>query len=435
MIKDFDGEKGNVDLVFDEANQNKDYFNLICDKNYSSSGKLKNVCISVKDSIIVKDVISRGGSKILDGYNPLFSATVVQRLVNNGAIVVGKTTQDEFGFGSFNVNVGKGFSVPKNPFDSERSCGGSSGGGCAFTQNCTGEHISLVESTGGSIACPASFCGVFGFTPTYGLLSRYGLIDYGNSLDKIGFASKYLDNIANILGYCIGKDENDSTSLDVNEKYSIKSLKGLKVGLVSEGFDVDEGVKNVIIEYLDTKKVKYDEVSLDFSYKYGVAAYYIVAMCEASTNLAKYCGMRYGLSDEIKGDFNQYFSKIREEGFGNEAKRRVMLGTFARMVGYRDAYYIKALKVKTMIIKDYKKKFKKYDVLITPTMPFIAPRFDDIKNMSVVDNYMADKLLAGVNLGGFPHLNVPVGFLNKMPVGMLVIADHLMEKNLFRGWL
>lgn len=431
MIKEC--SKENVDLVFKEANN--EYFNILCDKKYSSKGALKNVCLSVKDSIIVKDVISRGGSKILEGYKPLFNATVVQRLVDEGAIVVGKTSQDEFGFGSFNVNVGKGFNVPKNPFDSERCCGGSSGGGCAFTQKCSGVHVAVVESTGGSIACPASFCGVFGFTPTYGLLSRYGLIDYGNSLDKIGFASKHLEDIANVLNYSVGKDENDSTSLDVNEKYSIKSLKGLKVGLITEGFEVDEGVKNVINDYLETKGIKFDWVSMPFSYKYCVAAYYIVAMCEASTNLAKYCGMRYGLASEISGGFNEYFSKIREAGFGDEAKRRIMLGTFARMAGYRDAYYIKALKVRTLIIEEYKKLFEKYDVLITPSMPFIAPRFDEIKKLKAVDHYMADKLLTGVNLAGLPHLSVPVGFFNKMPVGMLVIADHLMEKNLFREWL
>jgi len=401
--------------------------------------KLLGVIISAKDAICVKGVESTAGSRILRGYKPLFNATVIERAVAQGAIVIGKTAQDEFGFGSFSVNVGLDFKVPKNPFDKERSCGGSSGGAAGFTSKVSFPHIALGESTGGSIASPASFCGVFGLTPTYGRVSRYGLMDFGNSLDKIGPMGKSIDDAALLFEVISGFDENESTTLkDPVEKYSVSSknnIRNKKIGIIKDSFKegVDKKVDKKIwesVKRLESEGAKVEEISLPFPIKYGLAAYYLIGTSEASTNLAKYCGMRYGASEKLEGNFNEYFTKVRSKHLGEEAKRRIMLGTFARMSGYRDAYYVKALKVRTKIIQEYKKAFKKYDALVSPTVPILPPKFSEIEKLTPLQHYMMDIMLVGPNVAGLPHLNVPVGFADKLPVGMLLIGDHLQEKKL-----
>jgi len=407
-------------------------------KQKKAKGTLLGLPVSVKDCIVVKNVESTAGSKILKGYFPTFNATCVQKCIDEGAVIIGKTAQDEFGFGGFSVNVGVGFRIPKNPFDRERACGGSSGGSGGITQKARFSHISLAESTGGSIAAPASFCGVAGLCPTYGLVSRYGLIDYANSLDKIGPMGKTVEECALMLNIISGHDEKDSTSLSMKKEnyldYLKKDIKNLKVAVIKEAFGkgTEGNVSKKILDKLAGLNVKYDEISLPINYKYSIATYYLLATTEASTNLAKYCGMRYGAAEKLEGNFNEYFSKVRSLNFGKEAKRRIILGTFARMAGFRDAYYLKAEKVRTKIIEEYKKAFKKYDILISPTMPILPPKIEDIKKLTPLQNYMMDIMTVGPNVAGLPHLSVNAGNEKGLPVGMMMTADHLQEGKLIQ---
>ncbi len=414
-------------------------------KSQSAEGKgrLNNIAVSVKDCICVKDLESRAGSKILENYKPVFDATVIEKIKQQGAIIIGKTAQDAFGFGSFSTNVGKDMSVPLNPFDKQRACGGSSGGAAGFTQKAPFRHIALGQSTGGSIVAPASFCGVVGLCPTYGRVSRYGLMDYANSLDKIGPIAKTVEDIALMLEIIAGYDEKESTTLNAKvPKYTDflkKDIKNLKIGIIKEAFGkgIDKEVKDKVedaIKELEKQGAKTENISLPLTEKYVIPTYYLLAMCEASTNLAKFCGMRYGASEAIKGNFNEYFSKVRSDYFNDESKRRIIIGTFARMAGHRDAYYIKAAKVRTKIIEEYKKAFKKVDLLVSPTMPFVAPKFKEIEKLSPLQSYMADILTAGPNLAGLPHISIPVGFnKDKMPIGLMLIADHLKEEKLIQA--
>lgn len=391
--------------------------------------------VSVKDSICTKDIPTTGGSKILDGYKPRFDATCVRRLKKAGGIIIGKTAMDSFGFGSFCTNVGFGKAVPLNPFDKRRTCGGSSGGAAGFTQKFEMPHVALGESTGGSIACPASFCGVVGLTPTYGRVSRYGQIDYASSLDKIGTLAKTVDKCAEALEIIAGADWKDSTCQDRPKGFTDVEAAEIKIGIIKESFGegVDEEVKLRVQEAVNKLNLNVKEVSLPLAAKYGVPVYYLLAMTEASTNLAKLSGLRYGQEDSVEmKNFNHYFTEIRSKNFNKEAKRRIMIGTFARMAGFRDAYYIKAAKIRTLIIDEYKRLFEKYDVLISPTMPIVAPTFDEISKLTPLQNYMMDTLTVGPNLAGIPHMSVPCGMIDGLPVGMLLIADHWNEKKIIQ---
>lgn len=406
-------------------------------------GKLSGVPLSVKDCICVEGVLSRAGSKALDNYKPLFSATAVRKCIEEGAIIVGKTAQDEFGFGSFSVNVGIGFDVPLNPHDKNRVCGGSSGGSAGITSKTKLMHASLGESTGGSIVAPSAFCGVAGLCPTYGRVSRYGLIDYGNSLDKIGPITKSVGDSAQILSVISGHDHLDSTSLNYSDftMPEMADVAGMKIGIVTDfmGEGIDENIRKSIEELsstLECQGAMLGKASLPVTAKYGIPSYYITAVCEASTNLAKYSGLRYGHSLPLKGDFNEYFAEVRSSAFGKEAKRRIMLGTFARMAGYRDAYYIKAAKVRTLIIKEYLRAFKDFDVLLCPTMPVLPPRFDEISKLSPLQNYLMDIMTVGPNIAGLPHLSVNCGTTNNgshgLPIGALFTAPHMKEESLIK---
>jgi aspartyl-tRNA(Asn)/glutamyl-tRNA(Gln) amidotransferase subunit A len=417
-----------------KLNEEYNCFNVIEEKKNKEEGRLKDYLISIKDCICVKGMESTAGSAILKGYKPVFNATAVEKILNEGATIIGKTSQDEFGFGSFSLNVGKGMKHPLNPIDKERVCGGSSGGSACITKLAKFKHISISESTGGSIVCPAAYCGVIGLCPTYGRVSRYGLIDYANSLDKIGPMAKSMEEIAIGMEIISGYDKKDSTSLNEPvedySKYLNQDIKGLKIGLIKEslGEGVEEEVKVEFLKKVEELKEKgaiVEEVSLPQTFKYGVATYYIIALCESSTNLSKYCGMRYGEEEKLEGNFNEYFSKVRSKYLGNEAKRRIMLGTFARMSGFRDAYYIKATKIRTLIINEYKKLFENYDCLISPTMPNLPPKITDANNLTPLENYMMDILTVGPNLAGLPHITVPIG--KELPVGFMIIGDHLKE--------
>ena len=423
------------ELALEQANNIK---KLIKSKDKKiKNKKLLGVPISVKDAICVKNIETTAGSRILKGYKPLFNATVIEKIIDEGGIIIGKTSQDEFGFGGFSINT---FNAPKNPFDKERSCGGSSGGAAGLSQKLE-NHIALGESTGGSIVEPASFCGVFGLCPTYGLVSRYGLIDFGNSLDKIGPIGKNLGDVALLMKIISGHDKDDSTSLNVKpenyQEHIKKSVKGMKVGIIKEAFGqgVEKDVEKAVhkgIEKLEESNVKAEEISLELPIKYGIATYYMIATSEASTNLAKYCGMRYGKSEKLEGNFNEYFTKVRSENFTEEAKRRIILGTFARMAGYRDAFYLKAAKVRTLMIDEYKKAFRKFDALVSPTTPMLPPKFSEIEKLTPLQQYLADVMTVAPNVAGLPHLNVPVGFEKNLPVGMLLTADHLQEGKLLQ---
>jgi len=418
-----------------KINDEYHFFTTLADVPAVKEGKLSGYSISIKDAILLKDVETTASSTILKNYKPLFNATVVEKMLNEGGNISAKAVHDEFGFGVFSVNL-HGIPVPLNPLDKERTCGGSSGG-CAGAVAKLDNHISLGESTGGSIVCPAAFCGVVGLCPTYGRISRYGLIDYGNSLDKIGPITKTVADTAKLLSVIAGNDPHDSTSatvaVDDYESFVGKDVTGMKVGVIKEGFGegVDPKVAAEVkksIEVLKSKGVTVEEVSLPLVSKYSLAVYYIQGTSEVSTNLSKLCGMRYGQMSEPSGkSFNDYFTGVRSNEFTEEAKRRIMLGTFARMAGTRDAYYIKAAQVRTMIIEEYKKLFETYDALLSPAMPCIAPRFDEIEKMTPLQHYMMDILLVGPNVAGLPHMTVPTGTVDTMPVGTMLIGDHFKE--------
>ncbi|MBU2638567.1 MAG: aspartyl/glutamyl-tRNA amidotransferase subunit A [Nanoarchaeota archaeon] len=389
----------------------------------SPKGKLAGIPVSVKDCICVKDVETTAGSKILTGYKPVYNATAVEKAIKEGAIIIGKTSQDEFGFGGFNTNVGIGFEMPRNPFDKLRCTGGSSGGAAGITQLADFPHIAIAESTGGSIACPASFCGVAGMTPTYGLVSRYGLIDYASSMDKIGVMAKSAGECRLMLNVIKGRDAKDSTSIEGKAK--IKTIRS--VAVIKEAIDVDDDVKNTVLKCLEKNEIEYDIISLPLVAKYSNPAYYILAASEASTNLARYSGFKYGAEFTLDEDYNHYFSSARSACFGKEAKRRILMGTFARMAGFRDAFYLKAAKVRTMIINEYKEAFKHYDLIAGPTMPCIAPKLAEISKLTPLQQYMMDKLTVGPNLAGLPHINVTAGFSKGLPIGMMLTGGHFCE--------
>ena len=403
------------------------------------SGRLAGVYVSVKDNVCVEGMPSTAGSKVLEGYVPPFDATVVAKCRLEGAAILGKTTQDEFGFGTFNVNTPYG--VPLNPHDTERSPGGSSGGAAVVTAAADFQHLAISESMGGSISCPASFCGVVGITPTYGRTSRWGLIDYANSLDKIGCMGKTVRDTALLLSVISGPDRYDSTVLytpvEDYTAYAGEPVEGMRVGVPREYFGegVDQGVSDSVwdgIKRLEDAGAEIVEVSLPFT-RYSLSSYYIIAMAEASTNLAKFCGLRYGLQLPLEGSFDEYFSRVRSAGFSDEAKRRIILGTYARMAGYRDAYYVKALRVRTRVIEDFRRVFGEVDVLAAPTMPVVAPRFDEIADMEPIQHYMMDILTVAPNLAGVPMASVPCGESDGMPVGLHVMADYLGEGDVIRA--
>ena len=387
---------------------------------------------SAKDNLTSKDMETCAGSRILEGYFPPFDATAIARMREAGGKLIGKTNMDEFGFGTFSTN--SGLEVPRNPFDLERACGGSSGGS-ACAAAVFEDHPSLGVSTGGSICCPASFCGVYGIAPTYGRVSRYGLIDYGNSLDKIGVLSSKAGDLRRYINIIAGRDKKDPTSCVQpelkDERAPVRSVAVPKEGVEGLSKDVEAAFTNALDE-LRRMGIEVETVDMP-SLKYAMPAYYVLATSEASTNLARYVGMRYGRQDgDLSLKFDDYFSDVRSRYFGDEAKRRILLGTFTRMAGYSDRYYSKARQVREVVIDDYKRVLRDHDAVLAPTMPFTAPRFDDISKMSALDSYKADYLTVPANLAGVPHLNVPCGYDGDgMPIGMQFVADHWNENALF----
>jgi len=395
-------------------------------------GRLAGVAIAVKDVICTKGIRTTCSSRMLEKFVPPYNATVIEKIKEEDGIVIGKTNMDEFAMGSSTET--SYFGPTHNPWDLSRVPGGSSGGSAAAIS--TDEAIlAFGTDTGGSVRCPASYCSVVGVKPTYGLVSRYGLIAYANSLEQIGPMSRDVYDCALFLSVIAGHDPKDSTSVKAAAKDYTESLigdvEGLTIGVPKEFFgegtneDVEKEVWNGIHK-LEELGASCGETSLP-SLEYALATYYIVAMSEASSNLARYDGIRYGYRiDRDNGDWSTVYSKNRRIGFGAEVRRRIILGTYALSTGYYDKYYLKALKIRTLIRRDFENAFKKFNVLIGPTMP-VPPFKIGEKIQDPLALYMCDVDTVSANLAGLPAISVPCGFTDGLPVGMQITAPPLRE--------
>lgn len=392
--------------------------------------------IGIKDNIITKDVRTTCASRMLENFDPIYDATVMQKLHNAGAVMIGKLNMDEFAMGGSTET--SYFHKTYNPWNLEYVPGGSSGGSAAAVA--AGEvPFSLGSDTGGSIRQPAGYCGVVGMKPTYGRVSRYGLVAFASSLDQIGPITRNVEDNAYILQTIAGVDPNDATSADVPVPNYVEQLtgdvKGLKIAVPKEylGEGVHESVRNAVLEALKVLEglgATWEEVSLPNS-KYGVSAYYILSSSEASANLARFDGIRYGYRSEDATNLIDLYKKSRSEGFGDEVKRRIMVGTFALSSGYYDAYYKKAQQIRTLIKQDFEKVFDNYDVVIGPTNPTTAFKIGE-KIDDPVTMYANDLLTIPVNLAGLPGISVPCGFDNGLPIGLQIIGKHFDEGTVYR---
>ncbi|GAV26261.1 glutamyl-tRNA(Gln) amidotransferase subunit A [Carboxydothermus islandicus] len=399
-------------------------------------GPLAGVPVAIKDNMSTAGIRTTCSSKILENYIPPYDATVVEKLKAAGAVFTGKTNLDEFAMGSSTEN--SRFFPTKNPWDLERVPGGSSGGSAASVA--AGEAVvALGSDTGGSIRQPAAFCGIVGLKPTYGAVSRYGLVAFASSLDQIGPFARTVEDAALLLNVIAGHDPKDSTSADIEYpdylSFLNQDIKGLKIGLPKEYFidGIDAGVKKAIddaIKVLESLGAVFEEVSLPHT-KYSLPVYYLIAPAEASSNLARYDGVRYGYRDFEAEDVVEMFSRTRAEGFGAEVKRRIMLGTYALSAGYYDAYYLKALKVRTLIKEDFDRAFTKVDLLLTPTTPTPAFKFGE-KTSDPVSMYLSDIFTMAVNLAGLPGISVPAGFDGHLPVSFQLIGKPFDEGTLLK---
>lgn len=406
-------------------------------KNGEAIGALAGIPVAVKDNICTNGLRTTASSKILSNFVPPYNATVVNKLEAAGVSIVGKTNLDEFAMGSSTEN--SAFSSTQNPWDTARVPGGSSGGSAAAV--CAGEAVcALGSDTGGSIRQPASFCGVVGLKPTYGAISRYGLIAFASSLDQIGPFARDVTDCALLLNAISGHDAKDSTSADYEPPDYTTALRNdvrdLKIGVPEEYFaegiapEVDQSVKKAM-QLLESLGAKVEYTSLPHT-QYALPTYYIIAPAEASSNLARYDGVRYGFRAENVEDVIDMFMKSRSQGFGSEVKRRIMLGTYALSAGYYDAYYLKALKVRTLIKQDFDQAFEKYDLLLSPTTPSPAFRCGE-KVDDPLQMYLSDICTISVNLAGIPGISLPCGFVDGMPVGLQLMGKHFDEATLLRA--
>ncbi|MED3727826.1 Asp-tRNA(Asn)/Glu-tRNA(Gln) amidotransferase subunit GatA [Priestia filamentosa] len=409
----------------DEAIGTKDEFGL-----------LFGMPIGVKDNIVTKGLRTTCGSKMLDNFNPIYDATVVERLRAAESVTIGKINMDEFAMGSSNEN--SALKVTRNPWDLDRVPGGSSGGSAAAVA--AGEvPFALGSDTGGSIRQPAAFCGVVGLKPTYGRVSRYGLVAFASSLDQIGPITRNVEDNAFLLQAISGVDKMDATSANVEVPDFLSSLtgdvKGLKIAVPKEYLaeGVNEEVRQSVLDalkVLEAQGATWEEVSLPHS-KYALATYYLLSSSEASANLARFDGVRYGHRTDNAENLIEMYKQTRSEGFGDEVKRRIMLGTFALSSGYYDAYYKKAQQVRTLIKKDFEDVFEKYDVIVGPTTP--TPAFKIGENVNdPLTMYANDILTIPVNLAGVPGISVPCGFSNGLPLGLQIIGKHFDESTVYR---
>ncbi|MCF2624662.1 Asp-tRNA(Asn)/Glu-tRNA(Gln) amidotransferase subunit GatA [Fusobacterium perfoetens] len=396
-------------------------------------GSLAGVPVSIKDNMVSEGDLTTACSKILGNYVGIYDATVVKKLKEADAIIIGKTNMDEFAMGGTTRTSSHG--LTKNPWDTTKVPGGSSGGAATSiaSQEC---FISLGSDTGGSIRQPSSFCGVVGLKPTYGRVSRYGLIAFASSLDQIGPIAKSVEDVALTMNVISGYDEYDATvsKKDVPDytKALGRDIKGMKIGVPKEYFieGIDEGVRKVMLESLDKLRELGAEV-IDISLphtKYAVPVYYVLAPAEASSNLARFDGVRYGYrSPEAKNILDLYI-KSRSEGFGAEVKRRIMIGTYVLSAGFFDAYFKKAQKVRTLIKKDFDEAFKTVDVIFTPVAP--SPSFELNKEKTPIELYLEDIFTLSANLAGIPGLSVPAGLTDGLPVGIQLLGKQFGEEDL-----
>lgn len=401
-----------------------------------STGILFGMPIGIKDNIVTKGVRTTCASKILENFDPIYDATVMQKLHNAETVMIGKLNMDEFAMGGSTET--SHYQRTFNPWNLDYVPGGSSGGSAAAVA--AGEvPFTLGSDTGGSIRQPAAYCGVVGLKPTYGRVSRFGLVAFASSLDQIGPITRNVEDNAYLLQAISGVDPYDSTSANLPVPNYVEQLtgdvKGLRIAVPKEylGEGVQESVRNAILEALKVLEklgATWEEVSLPHS-KYGVATYYLLASSEASSNLARFDGIRYGYRAQGAENLIDLYKKTRSEGFGDEVKRRIMLGTFALSSGYYDAYYKKAQQVRTLIKQDFDKVFEKYDVILGPTAPTpafkIGAQIDDPLTM-----YANDLLTIPVNLAGVPGISVPCGFDNGLPIGLQIIGKHFDEATVYR---
>ena len=402
------------------------------------SGPLAGVPVAIKDNMCTKGLLTTCSSKILYNFLPTYTAEAVERLEKAGAVIIGKTNMDEFAMGS--TTETSAFGETRNPWNLEHVPGGSSGGSCAAVaaEECS---FALGSDTGGSIRQPSSFCGVTGIKPTYGTVSRYGLIAYGSSLDQIGPVAKDVTDCATILEAISSYDKKDSTSVKRDDYHFTEALvddvKGLKIGIPKDYFKegIDEDVKNAVLsaaKTLEEKGAIVEEFDLGLV-EYAIPAYYVIACAEASSNLARFDGVKYGYrTKEYEGLHNMY-KKTRSEGFGAEVKRRIMLGSFVLSSGYYDAYYFKALRTKALIKKEFDKAFEKYDIILGPAAPTTAPKLgESLKDP--IQMYLGDIYTISVNLAGLPGISLPCGEDgNGLPIGLQLIGDCFEEKKIIRA--
>lgn len=402
------------------------------------TGPLAGVPVAIKDNMCTKGMLTTCSSKILGNFVPTYTATAVENLEKAGAVIIGKTNMDEFAMGS--TTETSAFGATKNPWNTEHVPGGSSGGSCTAvaSEECS---YALGSDTGGSIRQPSSFCGVTGIKPTYGTVSRYGLIAYGSSLDQIGPVAKNVTDVATILETIASHDEKDSTSVKRDDynftEALVDDVKGLKIGIPKDYFGdgLDKEVKDSIlnaVEVLKSKGAIVEEFDLSLV-EYAIPAYYVIASAEASSNLERFDGVKYGYrTQEYEGLHNMY-KKTRSEGFGEEVKRRIMLGSFVLSSGYYDAYYLKALRTKALIKKAFDEAFAKYDVIIAPAAPTTAPKIGS-SLADPIKMYLGDIYTISVNLAGLPGITVPCGKdSNGLPIGMQIIGDCFKEKTIIRA--
>lgn len=412
---------------------------LAADKKRAAGENLPllGVPIAIKDNMNLVGRETTCASKMLKGYKSVYTATVVQRLIDAGAVIIGKTNLDEFAMGSSTENSAIKNTV--NPWSFDRVPGGSSGGSAAAVA--ADECIAAIGSdTGGSIRQPASFCGIVGMKPTYGTVSRYGLVALASSLDQIGPMTKTVEDAAILLNVLAGQDENDMTSIATGiTDYGAEigqDIKGLKIGVIKELMSdvIDANVLAVINDALTKAAAAgaiIEEVSMP-SFKYALSVYCLVATSEASANLARFDGVRFGHRNKEADNIDEMFSSSRDEGFGPEVKRRIMLGTHALSAGYYEDYYLKAQKVRTLIQNDYKKAFAKYDLLLSPTCPTVAFKFGEKVN-NPLNMYLSDIATIPLSLAGYAGLSLPCGLAENLPVGLQLSSNALQETKLFKA--
>ncbi len=402
------------------------------------TGALAGVPVAIKDNMCTEGVKTTCSSKILYNFMPTYTAEAVKKLEEAGAVIIGKTNMDEFAMGS--TTETSAYGVTKNPWDTDHVPGGSSGGSCAAV---AAEEVpyALGSDTGGSIRQPSSFCGVTGIKPTYGTVSRYGLIAYGSSLDQIGPVAKDVTDCATILETISAYDEKDSTSVKRDDLKFTEALaddvKGMKIGIPRDYFgdglepEVKEAVLSAAKE-LEEKGAVVEEFDLGLV-EYAIPAYYVIACAEASSNLARFDGVKYGYRTAEYTDLHNMYKKSRSEGFGAEVKRRIMLGSFVLSSGYYDAYYLKALRVKALIKKSFDQAFAKYDVILGPAAPTTAPKLGASLS-DPIQMYLGDIYTISVNLAGLPGISLPCGIDSKgLPIGLQLIGDCFKEKNIIRA--